>query len=785
MILYNYMLISLRNLFRNRVFIGINVAGLAIAVAGCIMTYLVWKHNWAFDRHYEDARRVLYRVNMTQREQDELKEFACVPVPLGEMLKQSDNYTGTVIRYSLGRLDILQNAEEFRERASYIDPEFFALFPFEFLSGSARALQQPSALLISESLSKKLFNTTDAVGKTIETSISGVHKSFEVGGVFRSRRSQSSFDCEVFISGTLAPYTPNGDLMVSNNNLFITMDDPGQRTLVEQELKSFIPRFANLDSPPVSFTLVPFDGMAQRDAAGILSGTFTNSAIPQAILIAFGVMSLLILAIACFNLTNTLVVLAMRRIREIGLRKVVGAARRQLMVQFVGESIILCLLAVLLALPVCELMLAGWNQLWAMFKIELKLIDDPSVLIFMLVVALTTGTISALYPAYHITRFQPVEALKGKVDAGSAGIFTNTLLGLQFTVSVLAIFFSVVFYQNMRFQQYFPLGYLDNEVFVIDQQDSVQFARLRQALEQHAGIEQIAGTQDHLLFSHQSITLRGGDRKAQADLMRVGTEYISLMEMRLLEGRDFLPGDGPGAVIITEDLVPELNLSKPLDQLLMLNDTVPVRVVGVMAPVYISGTFKKRKPLILQAAVAPAYNTMLVRAAASHIEEVDDYMRKTWHALFPNKPYRGQSTGLYRKVSGIFTHNIMYIFTFLAITAILLSLAGLYSAVSLNIVRRTKEVGVRKVLGASAGQVIWATQRQFVWVLLLAIPAGMLLAGSTVGFVLQLLWYYFEPAGILTVIATAGIVIILTVGLIGARVYRAARVNPVLLLRAE
>ncbi|MCD9020164.1 ABC transporter permease [Parachryseolinea silvisoli] len=785
MILYNYILISFRNLLRNRVFIGINLAGLAIAVAGCIMTYLVWRHNWAFDRHYEAARRVLYRVNMTQREQDEVKEYAYVPVPLGEMLRGSDRYTGTVIRFSSIRSALWRNDEEFTEWTGYVDPDFFTLFPFEFLSGSARALQQPSALLISASLSEKLFNTTDAVGKTVELSISGALKSFEVGGVFRNQPAQSSFARDMFVSYTHMPYIPDGSWNLRYNNLFITVDDGGQRRPIEQELQSFIPRFAELDAPPLSFTLVPFDGMAQRDSAQVLFGVFTNAAMPQVIVIALAVMSLLILAVACFNLANTLVVLAMRRLREIGLRKVIGAARRQLLAQFVGESVMLCLLAVLLALPVCELMIAGWNLLWPTLKIQLTLTDDPSVLVFMTAVALITGTLSALYPAYHITRFQPAEALKGKVETGSTGIFTQTLLGLQFTASVLAIFFSVVFYQNLRFQQRFQLGYLDHGVFVINQQDSVQFTRLRQALEQHPGIERIAGTQDHLLYSNNFITLRSGDRHAQADLMRVGAEYISVMEMRLLDGRDFLPSDGPGSVIITEDLAQELSLSKPLDQLLMLSDTVPVYVVGVMAPVYASGTGKKRRPMILQATAAPAYNMMLVRAAASHADEVDAHLRKTWHTLFPHAPYSGQSTDLYRYASDMITRNITYVFAFLAVTAIVLSVAGLYSVVSLNIVRRTKEVGVRKVLGASVGQVMWSTQRRFVLVLLVAIPAGMLLAGSTVGFLLRLLWYYFEPAGVLTVIATAGIVLVLTAALIGAQVYRAAQMNPVLLLKTE
>lgn len=788
MILYNYMLISFRNLLRNRVFVGINVGGLAIAVACSVIAYLVWKRNLIFDRDHHEARHVLYRVNTVRQSAGNVVEYASAPLPLGDMLRQNVRYTGKIIRYSIGMSGLMVGDQVFDDAVGYVDPEFFSLFPLEFIAGSPRALQQPAAMFVSERLAQKLFRTTQAIGKTIEqVQPSGQLRSYEVVGVFRDLSATSSFQSEAFVSYEHYIQPIGGEALREHyNNLFIAVSDASLIKSVEHELQTYVAFLAKgQDNPPVSFHLDPFDGMAQRDAAHALPGSYTRGATPLPIVLALVIMSVLILLIACFNLTNTLVALAARRLKEIGLRKVIGGSRRQLMGQFMGEAVFICFLAVLLALPACDFMIAGWNELWPFLRLDLDLGSNLDILLFMAIVVAVTGVGSGIYPAYYISRFQPVEILKGKVEVGSISYFSKLLLGLQFTASILAIFFSVAFYQNARYQHSFALGFRHDEIFVLGIPDSLTFTRLRQALEQHPAIEQVGGTQDHILASSVSMPLTAHGLSAQVDVLQVGPDYVSLMGLHLVQGRDFLPGDRNDAVIVTEDLIQALGLDNPLGQRIMLHDTVPVEVVGVMANIYNLGTFHQRRPMALRLTDARAYDRMLVRAHPQQAARVDEALRSVWHSLFPHMPYRGAAMNELMRVSGEINRNVTYIFSFLAITAMLLSIAGLYSTISLNIVRRTKEVGIRKVLGASVGQVMWSTHREFALILLLATAAGIVAAASVVGWVMRLLWYYHQSPGVVTVLVTGGVMLSTAAALAGTRVYRAAQVNPVRLLRTE
>ncbi|MBT1688622.1 ABC transporter permease [Dawidia soli] len=783
------MLISFRNLFRNRVFVGINVGGLAIAVACSIIAYLVWKKNLVFDREHHEARRVLYRVNTLRQSSGDVVEYASAPEPLGDMLRENDRFKGKIIRYATDLSGLMVGDRLFDDMVGYVDPEFLSLFPLELIAGSPRGMQQPAAIFISEELAQKFFQTTEAIGKTIEQVLpSGALRAYEVAGVFRALPATSSFQFDAFVSYNqfIQPAGQEGTPRGLDNNLFITVENAGMIKTVERELQAYAAILGKgQERPPVSFHLDPFDSMAQRDAAHILPGTYTRGATPLPIVLALVVMSILILLIACFNLTNTLVALAARRLKEIGLRKVIGGSRGQLMAQFMGEAVLICFLAVLLALPVCDLMMAGWNELWPFLRLELSLGSNFDILLFMAVVVVMTGVVSGIYPAYYISRFQPGEILKGTVEVGNISYFNKLLLGLQFAASVLAIFFSVAFYQNARYQRHFALGFRHDDIFVLGMPDSLSFARLRQALEQHPAIEQVSGTHDHILASSTSMSLATPVQSAQVDVLDVGADYASLMGLRLLQGRDFLPGDKHDAVIITEDLIQALDLKTPLEQRLMLRDTVPVRVVGVMADIYNRGTFHPRRPMVLRLTDARAYDRMLVRARPEQAAQVGDALPGIWHALFPHTPYRGAAMNELMRVSGEINRNVTYIFSFLAITAILLSVAGLYATISLNIVRRTKEVGIRKVLGATTSQVMWSTHREFALILLLATATGIAAAISVVGWVMRLLWFYHRSPGGMTVLITSGVMLSVALALAGTRVYRAAQVNPVLLLRQE
>lgn len=791
MIIKNYLLISFRNLIKNRIFIGINVFGMGIAIACCVIAYLNFRNNAYFDACHVGTGNV-YRVS-TMRESASAEEpNAAAPVPLGAIIKANAGDVKAVIRFSPSRAQFSVNDAFIPVLLNYTDPEFFKVFTFQFFSGKPSALGNRSAVFLSESLSKKLFGTTDVLGKTVRHVLpSGETMEYEITALFRDQPITSSFQGEAFVSYEhyFSQSSFGRDDWVSFNNLFVQIDAPERLAVLEKQIQSYREP-VNLLAKTFQikrFYLEPFAGMAQRDSRATTFGVLTTSPTPFPIVLALGVMALLILSIACFNLTNTLVAISTRRLKEIGLRKVMGSERIQLIVQFIGEAVLICFVSFLVGLGLSDLLVLAWNEMWPFLKLELKLIEHLDVLLFLAAVVLITGTLSGVYPAFYVSRFQPAQILKGKIEIGGTNYFTRTLLMLQFAFSVTALFFSIAFYQNSLFQKNFPLGFAHNEVLVVPVKTEAEFDKMKNALVHQPDVVALAGSADHIFSSRitQPVTCNGID--ITADILKVGEGYRSALGFELLEGRDFNPASGNDhqSVIITQDLAEGFAPESALDKTITINDSVKLFVIGVIRDVYSRGTWKEKVPVVLRYTGKENYRNLIVHASAGKAAGVHEYLEKQWNTLFPGRSYMGYPMDQIINVAEDVNRNIISIFTFLAVVALLLSVAGLYSTVSLNIARRLKEVGIRKIFGASIAQIIWTTNVQFVAILCLSSLAGCWLGSVLVTVMMGQIWAYFQPANTVTFIVSTVAVLWLACIMIGSKVYQAASANPIVSLREE
>ncbi len=516
---------------------------------------------------------------------------------------------------------------------------------------------------------------------------------------------------------------------------------------------------ADPKSKTIRFYLDPFEGMARRDAAGGTFATLTTGATPVAIVLTLVVMSLLILAIACFNLTNTLVAISTRRLKEIGLRKVMGGVRVQLMAQFIGESVLICFFAVLLGLAFSDILIQAWNTMWPFLKLEMAIGKNPHIIIFLVALALVTGGLSGLYPALYISRFEPVQILKGKVDFGGTGYFTRTLLALRFAFSVLALFFSIAFYQNSVYQKNFAPGFAYSDLLVFPLSQPGDYGKLRDALTQQSDIVSITGSIDNLFSSrnHAPVTLNNLD--VDADIFRVGEGYRKTMGFTLLEGRDFNPAsenDRIGSVIISRDLAESAGLEDALDKTIIINDSVKLFVIGVIDDVYGYGTWKTKQPLLLRYAEEATYKQIIIRTAAGKQEKVEDAAKQAWARLYPGKHYAGVTMASLMNVSEEISRNVLMIFTFLAVVAMLLSIAGLYSSVSLNLARRTKEIGFARCLRASVRQIV-GYQYTIRGYSCAVVGSGVLAWSRSCRFYDAPAVAYYQAANVFTFLAAAGL----------------------------
>lgn len=792
MIIQNYLLISLRNLIKNRVFIGINVFGMGIAIACSVIAYLNFRSNLYFDAHHENAGGV-YRVSAIREVASEEKSNASVPVPLGAAIRANAGDVRVVMRFYPSRIQVSVKDDLAPVLLSYVDPEFFKVFTFRFLSGKSTALEHQSAIFLSASASKRLYGTIDVLGKTVrQVSPAGEVKEYEIAAVFEDQPITSSFQGDAFVAydNYFGAGSRGRDDWSQVNNLFVQIDHPERIAALEKQLQTY-----RDNVNPVAknyqvkrFYLEPFAGMAQRDSRSGFAGALTTASTPFPIVIALALMALLMLAIACFNLTNTLVAISTKRLKEIGLRKVMGSERIQLIIQFIGEAVLICFVSFLIGLGMSDLLVLAWNEMWPFLKLELKLIENVDVLLFLGAVVLITGTLSGVYPAFYVSRFQPAQILKGKIEIGGTNYFTRTLLVLQFAFSVTALFFSIAFYQNSLFQKNFPLGFAHSEVLVVPVKSEAEFDKMRNALIHQPGVAAMGGSADHVFSTHTTLPVTCNGIDIEADLLRVGEDYRSTLGFELLEGRDFNPAsanDHKESVIITQDLAEGFAPASALDKTITINDSVKLYVIGVIKDVYSRGMWKEKVPMVLRYTGKENYRNLIVHTSGEKAAGVAEYMKKQWSELFPGRPYMGYRMDEIINVAEDVNRNVTSIFTFLAIVALLLSIAGLYSSVSLNIARRLKEVGIRKVFGASIAQIIWATNVQFVAILTLSVLAGCWLGSMLVGVMMKQIWTYYQAGDMVTFTVSIITVLWLAGIMIGSKVYQAASANPIHALREE
>ncbi|MFM7485483.1 MAG: ABC transporter permease, partial [Cytophagales bacterium] len=363
----NYLLITFRNLLKNKLFIIINVFGMGLAIACCITAYLNWGYSSNWDKIHVNADRV-YRVQFWREFQGKRDRYGMAPMPLGSYIKQNFKEVDNVVRYMSGYCDMRIGEEVFGDQMVYADSAFFDLFTFELKHGSFSNFHDKGKVFISDKIAKKYFNKEDVVGQQLTQIVLGADgvrrpKEFEIGGVFKKPPQNTSFGFDVI---TLFDnfWDVNLDKELSETNwkrwshvLFLEIKDPTKIASITQQLKQYVePQNKVREDFKISeYYLENFKGMMQRNRANPrLDSDYLGGGIPEEAVTVPAIMSRLLLLLACFNFTNTSIAISGKRLKEIGIRKVMGGMRKQLIVQFLGENLLLCFFGLLAGLLLAE-----------------------------------------------------------------------------------------------------------------------------------------------------------------------------------------------------------------------------------------------------------------------------------------------------------------------------------------------------------------------------------------------------------------------------------------------
>jgi putative ABC transport system permease protein len=798
----NQLLITLRNMMKNKLFLFINIFGMGIAIACCIVSYFNYDFNVNFDSIHTNSAQI-YRVNSMREFQGALTKFGYVPMALGGVVKENMSDVDEVIRYSPGFGDFRIGQEIFNTNVVFVDPSFFKVFTFDFIEGNANGMADKTRIYISNELSEKYFGEEPALGKSITHLFdSGKVKEYVVAGVFKAPPANSSFFSSAYTHFDNQFYAPNSFSSTQtpdfNENswryratLFLKINDASRLQTLTAQLQPLVENNNKIREDFIikSFDLEPFEGMAVRDSYNEVPGTWTRSGSPIAAVVGIGAMGIFVLLIACFNLTNTAVAISSRRLKEIGLRKVMGGMRKDLIFQFIGETLLICFISLLFGVVIAEVaLIPAFNELWPELKLTTDYFGRPNFLIFMVSTLLFTGILAGSYPAFYVSSFEPTEILKGKLKFGGTNNFTRTLLTLQFAISLIAIVCSLAFTDNAKFQRDFDLGFNKKGVAFTYVNNRSEYETFRNRLTANPDVTSIAYSLHHFYSSAFNDPIKAGEKEIEVDILDVGEDYIKTLGLTLVEGRDFVKDsetDRKESVIITELLAAKFGWDKPIGQEITWLDTTKYYVIGVVKNVYNNGLWDEMDPVMIRYGKADQVRHILASAPVDKIADVRKDMERIYKEMFPERIANIRYMDEQMVEANTVNNNIVKMFVFLGIVALMLSATGLFTLVSLNIIKKMKEIGVRKVLGASDANISKVINKEFVIILLIASVLGAAAGSWMSGMLMNSIWDYYQNATLATMIISATILFVVSAVSIGYKVFKTTRLNPSNVLRDE
>jgi len=817
--LRHYIKVALRNLRKQPLYSLINIFGLSIGIACCILIYLFVQHEWSFDNFHEKAGKI-YRVvnvnyNSTEASQKEALFFDTrapegvdksenLPLPLGPALKNRYPEIQRYFRYNESRALFRKNNETHIESVSYVESNFFDLFSFGLLTGNPSvALTDRYNIVITPAIATKYFGNNSPVGKTLQIISGGQEQSFTVSGVIEPPPSNTSIRYQVLIpienSYGFEQNIDNWDSF--NTSLFIELDPETDSDQMEAKLNDFyaerygdaMNQFRQNNNMPEQATVMEFELTPLTHIHLDASVEWPGVSNPLYSYILSGI-AVLILVIACINYITLALTRSSNRMVEISMRKVVGANRRQIARQFWGETLLMTLLAMVIGLVLAELFLPIFNELSGK-SLAISYSGDAGFLGAVLGLTVITGLISGSYPAFFLAGFQPVEIFKGLDYRKFKPRMTKGLLILQFSLSVFLIISSVIMYRQMEFVSQKNLGYNEDQIVVIptytgwNEAGTRLMERYRNEVEDITGVTEISGMAPAFTRGSNRSTFQVRGENKEAFVFYVDDRFLETMGMKLVSGRKFSadrPTDATSAVIVNQALVESMSWEEPVGQLLpWRGEENPSSVIGVVENFHFQSLEAPIEPIILHMnSEVGGVGSILVKMESGKIAETLSRLEEEWARVAPSRPFNywflddavAQQYETYTR--------LMQIMGWATVLAILIACLGLFGLAGIMSVNKTKEIGIRKVLGAGMREIILLLNRDIIKLVIISLLIAAPLSWYVMRQWLSDFAYHIDiNLGMFLWAGLASLAIaVITVSYYSAK---AALVNPVESLRSE
>jgi putative ABC transport system permease protein len=797
----NYFKIAWRNLWKNKTFSVINIVGLSIGLACCILMFLFIQHELSYDKFNVRASNI-YRITSESESTSGKTDLAITPAPWAPLMKKDFPEINNFVRILKSEKAVigLPGQQKFYENdLLYADSTFFDVFSFNLLRGNKKqALEKPNSIILTQETAEKYFGNADPIGKTLEVNSFVGIVTVQITGIVNEIPSTSHFKFNALISlQTLGDLSGFWSFHMFQS--YVLLNNNVSTQALETKFKGFVNKYIANNPQADGKPDIHLQALNSIHLRSQMVGEIGVNGDIKYVYIFTGI-ALFILLIACFNFTNLSTARSLTRAKEVGLRKVVGAEKQQLMRQFLSETILFALIALVLAIIIAILILPVFNQLSGR-QLSFNLNNNHSLILLFVLLVLFVGILAGIYPAIILSSFKPVEVLKGKLQKTATGIsFRKVLVTLQFVISIALIASTIIVTKQLLFLKNKKLGFDKENVVIVTLPKDLDSARLetfKSSILNSGVIDKAAMASSTPGVNIPVNQVNDGNtdlsKALSMQMLFTDNEFIRTMNMKILAGRDFsneYATDRAEGFILNEEAVKKAGWQNPAEaigkkfQWVLPNAVLKSgKIIGVVQNFNITPLKSSVQPLVMHYS-PKRFQYLYVRFNQLNAGNVINIIEKRFKEIHPKQSFEYNYLDETLNNMYVSEKKTSQIFSYFSFLAILIACMGILGLSLYSIQQRIKEIGIRKVLGASVIRITSELVKDFLKPVLIAAIIAFPIAWFAMNKWLQdfayrvnITWWVFAAAGIVALL-----IAVLTVSV---QAIKAAVANPVKSLRTE
>ncbi|MHA7128215.1 ABC transporter permease [Algoriphagus namhaensis] len=813
--LKNYFKIAVRNLLKHKLHTGINLIGLSLGLGVSILIFFFVQFELSFDNFHSDSDRI-FRVKSHELVDGEMQESFNTPMIVEATFRQEFPQVESSTQFINGRAKAKLPDESTQQQTFHmVSPDFLEVFDFKLLKGDPSSqLKDKYQMVITEEISEKYFGDQDPIGKTIQMQMADTYIDYKVTGLLEDIPANSSIQFGMLIPVSNMEFFSDEEGRTSWYSVwgsnYVKLSSADQVTSIEQSMEAVMKKSLGdqYNEGEYYFSLHSIEGMHFSEGAGNGGLEITNKSL---LWILAGIASLVLL-IACINFTTMAIGRATSRAKEVGVRKTMGANFGQLILQFLMEALLTTLIAAVFGVMLAELLLPTFNDL---FQKELDLVYGPLQMLILFGLVLTITGIAGAYPAFFLSGLRPIKVLKGSLSIhfGKQGL-RKGLVAFQFLISFVLVASTLIMVNQMNAITSYDLGFIQDEVIIVEVPDvpSTSFVTsLHESFKKADIYRQALVNRSEVASAAISVATYGDNAYWEVAFPQedgtqfnflvnfVAGDYFETMGLELLEGRKLSidAGSDSSAFIVNEAFAKAFNWDDPTAEMIPSTRFDPHEIVGMVKDYHHASLYQPIEPVLIAKAPLPLFSgisnlnirsstnpKVLVRSNGADLESFKTLLEEEWSKIFPGEAFSFEFMDETVQAQYQADERLGKMVFIAASIAILIASMGLFAMVALSIAGRTKEIGIRKVLGASSWSISWMFNREFLVITLI----GVLVA-------LPLSWYLMQnwieqfavkewPSWLSFLLLALGGVVF-TGLIVSSQAFRATQMNPVKTLKDE